>query len=385
MNHSNKWLTASAVLMLAAGLSYGQGAGTEMPVPSAPGTTTLSTTTQPTVEMPSVPYSMEARKEITGLPPAPLNPKTASELKAVQARVQEVVKYSLPATVGVIVEDGQGSGVIVSPDGYVLTAGHVSGNPNKEVTIIFSNGTQVIGKALGANNGIDSGMVKITTPPPAGGYPYVPLGSAKKLPAGQWAVAMGHPGGYRPGRPPVLRLGRVLRVQYSRADNELTYIQTDCPLINGDSGGPVFDLDGRLIGINSRIGVDTRQNLHVPIDTFTQTWDRLADAQKWGDRPAFFARRERPDRNAPPPAVLGVVPNDDGKGARVFRVVPGTPAEGKLLDNDIVTRINGKVVRTAEDLNTMVKTFKPGDTLTLDILRGDQPRQISIELAAAPR
>jgi serine protease Do len=335
--------------------------------------------------MPAVPYSMEGLREITSLPAPVLNPHSASELRAIQARVEAVVKYAMPATVGVIVEDGQGSGVIVSADGYVLTAGHVSGDPNKEVTIVFANGKTVTGKALGANNGIDSGMVKITTPPPAGGYPHVPLGTAKaeRLPTNQWVVAMGHPGGYRPGRPPVVRLGRVLKVQRNRAE-EPQYIQTDCPLINGDSGGPLFDLDGRLVGINSRIGVDTRTNLHVPIDTFTQTWDRLADAQKWNDRPGFFGRRgDRPDRSAPKQeARLGVRNVDDPRGALVEFVFAGTPAEGRLAINDIVTRINGQVIRSAQDLEQMMGKYKPGDTIKVDLLRNNQPRQVDITLAA---
>ena len=157
------------------------------------------------------------------------------------------MKYALPATVGLNVQDGQGSGVIVSKDGYVLTAGHVSGAPGTRVTVVLSNGTMVRAQALGANNGIDSGMVKITTP---GEYPFVPLGSTMNLVAGQWVVALGHPGGYQVSRPPVLRLGRILTVR----GGPRGAVGTDCPLINGDSGGPLFDLDGRLIGINSRIG-----------------------------------------------------------------------------------------------------------------------------------
>jgi len=367
-------LAYTATLVLVAGMFLGQA------TPTTPRSGT--STTQP-AEMPTVPYFTEPRPEISALPQVPNNPKSADDLRAVQDRVEAVVKYSLPATVGVLVEDGQGSGVIVSKDGYVLTAGHVSGDPNKDVTVVFSNGPRVRAKALGANNGIDSGMVKIITPAPAGGYPYVPLGSAKSLIPGQWAIAMGHPGGYRPGRPPVVRLGRVLRI--SMKGNDPQYIQTDCPLINGDSGGPVFDLDGRLIGINSRIGVTTNQNLHVPIDTFVQTWTRLADAEKWDDRPSFLTRRITPrDRQSPPIGpLLGVVPDDSPKGALVFRVRPGTPAEGRLLENDVITRINGQTVRTAEEFTNTIAKLKPDDVVKLDVLRGSQTRQVEIRLAAA--
>ena len=363
-------LAYTTALVLSAGMLAGQS-----------GTTGRGgAATQPAV-LQTVPYYTEPRPEISGLPAVSINPKSASELRAIQDRVEAVVKYSLPATVGVLVADGQGSGVIVSKDGYVLTAGHVSGDPNLEVTVVFANGTTVRAKALGANNGIDSGMVKITTPAPAGGYPYVPLGSAKSLVPGQWAIAMGHPGGYRPGRPPVVRLGRVLRV--SMKGTEPQYIQTDCPLINGDSGGPVFDLDGRLIGINSRIGVTTTQNLHVPIDTFMQTWTRLADAEKWNDKPSFFARKDTPPSHTPAiKPLLGVIPDDNPKGALVTRVRPGTPAEGRLLENDIVTRINGQSVHTADEFMTTIGKLKPEDVVKLDVLRGSKQQQVEIRLGA---
>ncbi len=234
------------------------------------------------------PFVKEARPEIASLPPAPLTPRNAADLKAIQDRVEAVVKMALPATVGLQVSDGQGSGVIVSKDGYVLTAGHVSGKPHDPVFIILSNGVRVRGESLGANNGIDSGMVKITTP---GDYPFVPFGTTAKLVSGQWVVALGHPGGYQPSRPPVVRLGRILNMVVGPNNDNLGYIGTDCPLINGDSGGPLFDLDGRLIGINSRIGEATTMNIHVPIDTFARTWDRLAGGDEWNNNSVLAGGR----------------------------------------------------------------------------------------------
>src|SRR6185312_638696 len=98
--------------------------------------------------------------------------KTVDELRAVQERVEAVARMALPATVGLIMSDGQGSGVIVSKDGYILTAGHVSGTPGTPLRIRLSNGNEVTAVSLGANNGIDSGMAKINTP---GVYPFMPL------------------------------------------------------------------------------------------------------------------------------------------------------------------------------------------------------------------
>ena len=141
-------------------------------------------------------YSTEAHEEITKLAAAPVAPVSVADLKLIQGRVEAVVKEAMPATVAILLDDGQGSGVIVSKDGYVLTAGHVSGKPGQRVTIVLANGRELHGKALGANNNIDSGMVKITDKAPDAkkGFPFVPLGTAKNLKAGEWVVAMGHPG-----------------------------------------------------------------------------------------------------------------------------------------------------------------------------------------------
>jgi len=198
-------------------------------------------------------------------------PKNVAELKAIQARIESVVAKVVPCTVGVRIGPAQGSGVIVSGDGLVMTAGHVVGKPGQDVTFLLADGKSAKGKTLGAYKTADAGLMKITE---AGKWPFVERGRSAELKSGAWCVAVGHPLGYRENRPPVVRIGRVLRA----AEN---VIQTDCPLVGGDSGGPLFDLDGKLIGINSRIGGSTSQNFHVPIDIFHEHWDRLLKGEAW--------------------------------------------------------------------------------------------------------
>src|SRR5262249_60443961 len=95
-----------------------------------------------------------------------------------------------PAVVNVKIGMGQGSGVIVSADGYILTAGHVSGPPNRTVEISLADGRKVKGKTLGVNRSIDSGMIKIIS---EGKWPHVELGDSGALKKGQWCLAVGHP------------------------------------------------------------------------------------------------------------------------------------------------------------------------------------------------
>ena len=216
-------------------------------------------------------------------PAAPLlnNPRNVQDLHQIQTRVEDVVRRCTPAVVGVLLGSSQGSGVIISPDGYVLTAAHVAKEANREVTLVLADGRRVKATTLGMNRTLDSGLIKITTP---GKYTHVSVGNSADLRVGQWCIALGHPGGYRRDRPPPVRLGRIL-THHGRA------IGTDCTLIGGDSGGPLFDLDGNVVGIHSRIGSSAQANVHVPIDTFIETWDRLLKSEVWGTTTAPSRRR----------------------------------------------------------------------------------------------
>jgi serine protease Do len=333
---------------------------------------------------PTPAYVTVARSEITSLPAAPIVPHNSDDLRAIQARVEAVVKEAVPATVAILLDDAQGSGVIVSKDGYVLTAGHVSGKPGQSMLIVLANGKRLRAKALGANNNIDSGMVKILDPAPAGGFPCVPLGSAKGLQAGQWVVAMGHPGGYDEERPAVVRLGRVLLA------NRLM-IGTDCPLIGGDSGGPLFDLDGRLVGINSRIGGSITSNIHVPIDTFEETWDRLAKGEEWGGARGLLAGGEGDDSLAEG-TVLGISGKPDPHGVLVHKVRGGMPAQAAgFQKGDVVVKFAGHEVRGADDpddkrgvddLEGDVKAQAPGDRVKVEVLRAGKRVELTVQLGA---
>ena len=201
------------------------------------------------------------------------SPTDVAKLRALELRVEKMLDKAKAATVGVRMGAAQGSGVIVSEDGYVLTAGHVSAKPGVECTLVMPDGKVLKGKTLGRNGSIDSGMIKIVA---EGKYPFAEMGKSGPLKKGQWVVAIGHPGGFRANRTPVVRVGRILY-----ADPSL--IRTDCTLVGGDSGGPLFDLDGKVIGIHSRIGGNSiTENVHVPIDTYRQTWERLVASQNWG-------------------------------------------------------------------------------------------------------
>lgn len=187
------------------------------------------------------------------------------ELRRLQGRLAELNRKVSPSVVGILIGKARGSGVIVSKDGLILTAGHVSAAPGREAKIFLADGRTVKGKTLGGVNPVDAGMIRIMEP---GEYPYAEVDKEDSARQGDWCVTLGHPLGYRPERPPVLRLGEILL-------DEENLLQSDCVMVSGDSGGPLFSMDGKVIGINSRISEQTTQNFHVPIRIFLRYWDEM--------------------------------------------------------------------------------------------------------------
>jgi serine protease Do len=183
---------------------------------------------------------------------------------AIQRQVESIQPRLVKSTVVIRMSDGSGSGVIVSPDGYVLTAGHVvEGRLGRRVEAVLADGRRFWATVIASNRATDLGIVKMNG---AEGLPTAPLGDSSTLRRGQWVLATGHPLGQHAGRPPVLRIGRILRTMGGRMGRDS--ITTDAPIISGDSGGPLFDLNGRIIGINSMIttGGPRMASIHVPVN-----------------------------------------------------------------------------------------------------------------------
>lgn len=298
-------------------------------------------------------------------------PDSVAELRAVEREVRGAVAKALPATVGVQVGMSQGSGVIVSKDGLVLTAGHVIGEAGRDCTIILPDGKRLSGKTLGVNRDIDSGMIRITEER-LGDLPLVERARSSELRPGQWVVALGHPGGYRPGRPPVVRVGRII-------DTSDYVIRTDTTLVGGDSGGPLVDLQGRLVGIHSRIGTSTTLNLHVPVDTYRDTWDRLLAGDTWGGRLAGTMGRFRGP-------IIGITGADHERGCLVESVAPDLPAaRAGLRPGDVIARINGDVVEGLGGLQQLLSRRRPGEELSLEVLRDGKTLVVKLAPVTRPR
>ena len=206
--------------------------------------------------------------------------------RKLEATTRATCERVLPAVVGVSSPEaakgrrgalGMGSGVVVSEDGLILTAGHVVGKPGSRMKVHLTDGRVVPAVGLGVDHTRDAGMARITEPGP---YPFVEVGRSRDVKPGDWCLAAGHPGGVHRGRTPPVRLGRILGVN----DGKVLYmgLVTDATVISGDSGGPLFDRDGRVIGIHSNIGLGVAENRHVPVDVFHDQWDALLAGEAIG-------------------------------------------------------------------------------------------------------
>lgn len=276
-----------------------------------------------------------------------------ADLRAREAKVKETLAKVTPAVVSVTDRVGAGSGVIVSEDGLVLTAGHVLLTDQEVLTITLWDGRTVEAKPLGRNLNVDAGMVQIVE---EGKYPFVPIGETKTIEEGDWCIAIGHPGGYQLGRTPPVRLGRVVE----KADWMLV---TDCAITGGDSGGPLFDLDGELIGINSSIGPSVAENRHSRIDEFTESWDRMASGEAWGRLGGVGP----PDRDS---AYLGVHLDLDAEQAVVLNVIRGSAAEDAGLEvGDVILQLDDVEIDSSQQLIDQVAARRAGVPFSLRILR----------------
>lgn len=292
-------------------------------------------------------------------------PEGRKDLEAIQKSLISALPKARAATVCIELKDGSGSGVIVSPDGLILTAAHVATGVKKKVTVELEDGTKLKAETLGLVADKDAAMIKITEP---GTYPYVEIDRSATTLLGDWVFALGHSGGFDKERGSVVRLGRLVRIAGST-------FQSDCMLIGGDSGGPLFDMSGRLIAIHSRVGQQLQVNMHVPMAEYISNWDGMMKGEFIGEGP--YA--QLPEKGN---GFLGLATEPHAKGGlRVMKVGSMSPAEeAGVKEGDILLKLNGTELKTREQMQELLKEMSAGDEVTLDMERGGKPKTFTFEL-----
>lgn len=292
-------------------------------------------------------------------------PDSRKDLEVIQKALASVLPKAREATVCIDLGEGSGSGVIVSPEGLVLTAAHVASGVGKELTVIMEDGKKLKAESMGLVSTTDCAMVRILE---KGTYPCVPMDREDTTKLGDWVFSLGHSGGFDKERGSVVRLGRLVRM----ADST---IQSDCTLIGGDSGGPLFDLEGRLIGIHSRVGEVLSQNMHVPMKEFIAHWDEMTRGEFVGEGP--FAKKPEKGKG-----FFGLATEERQEGGlKVTKVGRESPAEkAGFKEGDVILKLNGKPLATREELQEMIKEMSPGDKMALDLLKGGKAETLEMKL-----
>jgi serine protease Do len=288
------------------------------------------------------------------------------DVRKLERQIAAVAGKAMKSTVALIAEvtGASGSGVVATADGLILTAAHVIEGV-EEVQVVFPDGKQAKGKVLGANLSKDIGLVKIEDEGP---WPFMERGESKPLKAGDWVIAMGHSTGFDPARTPPVRFGRVV------SDGPGNFMTTDCTLIGGDSGGPLFDMDGKVVGINSSIGVALKNNNHAGVDGFKDDWDRLMAGEVWGEL------QMNPMRNQERP-VMGINfgPAVRGGGV-VVSAARGPAAKAGIRPGDVIRTLDGTAVRDGANMQVLLAKKQAGDKVKVGGMRSGKPFEAEVEL-----
>jgi serine protease Do len=296
-------------------------------------------------------------------------PQNVADLRLLEAQVQKVAEQAVAATVEIEVGHNIGSGVIISREGLVLTAAHVIGGQNRAVTLVLADGRRLKGRTLGAHHLLDAGMVQLDEVPDD--IPFAPVVSPEKAEGssliGQWVVATGQPGGLLENRAPPVRLGRVLA-----AGGE--WICTDCTLVGGDSGGPLFNVRGEVLAIHMSIGPATVHNFHVPVAMIRPHWEKMLAGEVWG-------RGIGDDEEDGERMVLGIAGREVEDRCVVTQVFPGFPAEkAGIAVGDVIMSLEGEKIDSLVELTRLIVAKEPGDEVELKLLRGGKEMKLDVVL-----
>src|SRR6266540_5289344 len=268
---------------------------------------------------------------------------------------------------------GLGSGFIINPDGLVLTNAHVVADSD-EVIVKLVDQREFRAKVLGSDPTTDVAVLKIESK----GLPSVKLGDPSKTRVGDWVVAIGTPYGLDN----TVTSGIVsAKSRALPGDSVVPFIQTDAAVNPGNSGGPLFNMDGEVIGINSQIfsrsGGFQGLAFAIPIDVALKVKDDIVTHGKVSHgrlgvtvQPVDQALAENFGLKGP-------------SGALVSSVQKGSPAAKAGIEaGDVILKFNGTPINRSGDLPPMISSLKPGSKVTLDIWRNGSPKQLTATIGA---
>jgi serine protease Do len=267
---------------------------------------------------------------------------------------------------------GEGSGFIVSGDGYILTNAHVVADAD-EVTVRMTDRREYSAKVVGLDRRSDVAVLKIE----GKNLPVVRIGDPSKLRPGEWVLAIGSPFTFEN----TVTAGIVSATGRSMPgeDGLVPFIQTDVAVNPGNSGGPLFNLNGEVVGINSQIysrsGGWMGLSFAIPIDVATNVRDQLVSTGKVSRGRIGVQIQEV---NAQLADSFGL---DRPRGALVSQIIDDGPAEkGGVKSGDVILSVNGKPVERSTQLPSVISAIKPGDTAKLEVWRDGSTKSLNVKV-----
>jgi serine protease Do len=275
-----------------------------------------------------------------------------------------------------------GSGFIVSADGYIVTNNHLIASASGDgtvdsVTVIMTNRKEYPARIVGRDTASDLALLKIE----ATNLPFVNFGDSSRVRVGDWVIAIGNPyglgGTVTAGIVSALHRGITGVGAYDR------YIQTDASINMGNSGGPMFDLNGNVIGINSALISPTGANVGIGLAIPAELAKPVVDSLRRGQRPqrGYLGVGLQPlDENIA--ASLGL-PKESGEIVR--SVVPGEPAaRAGLRQGDVIVRVNGQDVTPDQTVSYLIANTTVGARVPLEIIRGGRRDSVTVVVGQRP-
>lgn len=265
---------------------------------------------------------------------------------------------------------GQASGFIVSPDGYIITNNHVV-QDFEEIVVTLDDGTEYPGKLIGQDNNTDIALIKIE----GKNLPYLKFGNSDALQVGQWIMAIGTPLG--------LQATVTVGVVSAKGRNNLAlariedFIQTDAAINRGNSGGPMLNLAGEVVGINTAIassmGGSMGIGFAVPSNIAKNVMEQLINTGSVS-RSFLGIELQLVDHNLA--SAFGL---EKPEGALIAQVLKDSPAEkGGLKQGDIITKLNGTRISAVGGFRTAIALMAPGTKINLSLLRDGKPVEITL-------
>jgi serine protease Do len=274
------------------------------------------------------------------------------------------------------VQHALGSGFIVDPAGYIVTNNHVVDGATK-ITVTLTDGSVYPATVKGRDPKTDVALLKIDAPKP---LPYVAFGDSDKAREGDWVIAVGNPFG----------LGGTVTAgivsAHGRNINSGPYddfLQIDAPINPGNSGGPLFNQSGQVIGIDSAIysptGGSVGIGFAIPSDIAAKVVAQLRD--HGSVERGWLGVQMQPIT----PALAKAMGRPDHDGVVIDKVEPNSPAaNADLRQGDIITAVNGNIVKGARELAMTIATVQRGDTAKLTVWRDGQERTVDVKIGSQP-